>query len=304
MDKDKSCIRFLSFTNDKEDAEKEIKLKEAAARIEQAIAREKALGELIDYNEPSEGDVSIDPKNDTRSLYERLMEQKNKKKEALEESQKLSNLVTKLDEDDVSYLNEVAKNKREEEIKKRLEVYDVLEEKRRSDEKKMDVDEQKMKQFLIGGGLGNRSTSSLKSKLISKIKIKPKNKTSIDKNEVSDTISTGQGSSKECNKDKVEISFNSNSESKTNENIDKINDDILIKKANSDDDDRKERRDTESIEPQKCLCEPKRVMKCIGILPSSPQVKRKWKDSSDEDSDDSSNQLEGRLVPRIRGRKK
>lgn len=301
MDKEKSTIRFLSFSNDKEDAEKEAKLKEAAAKIELAIARDKAIGELVDYNEPNEGDVSIDLKNDTRSLYERLMEQKNKKKEALEESQKLSNIVTKLDEDDASYLNEVARNKREDEIKKRLEVYDALEEKRRLDEKKMDVDEQKMKQFLIGGGLGSKGTSSLKAKLAAKIKIKPKNKS--NQGEVSETIMTGQGSSTEQNRDEVEISSCSYCNQKTNQNSQKADNEESLKNRKSDDneqeEDKKKRREPDLTQQQRCFCKPKRIMKCIGILPSLPQVKRKHQDSSDEDSDDSSDHLEERLVPRI-----
>lgn len=173
-----SGMRFLSFANDKEDAEKEAKLKEAALRIEQAIERQKSVSELIDYKPPSEQE--IDPANDTRSLYERLLEQRNKKQEAFDESQKLSNLVTKLDEDEVDYFNDLAKKKREEETRKRLEVYDVLEEKKRNSGRKLIEEEKKLKQSYLG--LRPSSTTitkttannSLKSKLSARLKVKPK----------------------------------------------------------------------------------------------------------------------------------
>lgn len=164
-------FRFLSFVNEKEDAEKRAKLKEAAARIEQAIAKDKSLNELIDYKPTEE---SIDLANDTRSLYERLQEQKNKKKEALEESQKLSNLVTTLDEEDVSYLNEVARNKREEELKKRLEIHDALEEQKRLNEKKILDHEKKLKESLTFSKKSIHKTNMLKKLKVSSIKMKPK----------------------------------------------------------------------------------------------------------------------------------
>lgn len=174
----KQTIRFLSFSNTEEDAEKETKLREAAAKIEQAIAKEKALNELVDYHEPKTEEEPLDPANDTRPLYERLQEQKNKKQEAIEESQKLSNMITKLDEDDANYLNEVAKNRREEELKKRLEVYDAMEMKKRHDEQRVLEEEKKLKESLLGSGLNRHSgTSSInKSKLSLAIKVKPKPK--------------------------------------------------------------------------------------------------------------------------------
>lgn len=175
---DKQTIRFLNFSNTEEDAEKEAKLREAASKIEQAVARDKSLSELIDYHEPEPEEGSFDLTTDTRSLYERLQEQKNKKQEAFEESQKLSNMVTKLDEDDANYLNEVAKNKREEELKKRLEVYDAMETKKRVDEQRVLEEEKKLKKSLLDSGLNRRSSTSSvrKPKLSLAIKVRPKPK--------------------------------------------------------------------------------------------------------------------------------
>lgn len=177
---DKQAIRFLNFSNTEKDAEKTAKLKEAAAKIEQAIAREKAVSELIDYQEKEPEAEPFDPANDTRPLYERLQEQKNKKKEMIEESQKLSNMVTKLDEDDANYLSEVVKNKREEELKKRLEVYDAMETKKRLDEQRVLEEEKRLKESLLVSGL-NRRNGSLhnKSKLSLSIKVRPKPKPSL-----------------------------------------------------------------------------------------------------------------------------
>lgn len=176
---DKQTIRFLNFSNTEEDAEKAAKLKEAAAKIEEAIARQKAVSELIDYNEKEAEAEPFDPANDTRPLYERLQEQRNKKKEMIEESQKLSNMVTKLDEDDANYLNEVVKNKREEELKKRLEVYDAMETKKRLDEQRVLEEEKRLKESLLASGLNRRNNNTHnKSKLSLSIKVKPKPKPS------------------------------------------------------------------------------------------------------------------------------
>lgn len=171
-------IRFLSFTNDEEDAEKTLKLKEAAKKIEQAIANNKNSEELIDYVPPPEIEEQFDPAKDTRSLYERLQEQRDKKKEEIESCQKLSNLISKLDEDEASYLNDVAKNYRDEEAKKRLEAYDILEEKKRIEADKIEENEMKAKLSLISRTTKvDPKTSILKSHLLSKIRVKPKLKT-------------------------------------------------------------------------------------------------------------------------------
>lgn len=177
-------IRFLQFTNNKEDAEREARLKEAASSIEKAIKNDKNLNDLIDYQPPDE--AQFDPSQDVRPLHERLSEQKKKKLDEIEESQKMSNAISKLDEEDVQYLNEVAKSQREEEVKKRLEIYDLLEEKKRLDEKRLLEAEQKTKESLTNHThLAKKSASpstskgsqSLKAKLGNKIKVKPKLKT-------------------------------------------------------------------------------------------------------------------------------
>lgn len=164
-------IRFLAFTNNEEDAEKTAKLKEAAARLEKAIANDKNISELVDYV-PQDDDDQVDLANDTRSLYERLQEQKNKKKEEFEESQKLSNLVSGLDEDEVNYLNQIEEQKRELETRRKLEAYDILEAKKRLDS--MKEGQTKPKKSLLIPTSSNSNKSIFKSSLISKIKVKSK----------------------------------------------------------------------------------------------------------------------------------
>lgn len=308
---EKPSMRFLSFSNDKEDAEKEAKLKEAASKIEQAIAREKALGELIDYQVPAE-ENNVDASNDTRPLYERLLEQKNKKKEVFEESQKLSNFVTKLDEEDVNYLNQVAKNQHEEELKKRLEVYDVLETKKRLDEQKALDEERRKKEFLLGSTL-TRKSSPIKSRLSSMIKIKPKGKTTACEGaQGSEKGSKGpdqkaegkdlshEGSNKRLNEatpnDQPERAIKKQSVATPNDDVSSVKQEKQIKNHGDPDGHREDNHQ----EPRDCSC-PKDVMKCIGVLPSLPQDRSKIGSSDESDhSDDDFNQ---RLVPRV-GRKK
>lgn len=294
---EKTTMRFLSFANNKEDAEKEAKLREAALKIEQAISKQKALSELVDYV-PSAEKPETDPANDTRSLYDRLQEQKNKKKEALEESQKLSNLVTRLDEEDVSYLEEVARNKREKEIKKRLEVHDALESKKRLDEKKMLEEEKRLKESLIGSHSPAKK-SLAKTKLPLSIRMKPKGSTQsiaenseqklVDKDEPTEPSQSTQG-----NFDHKTSENNSKRESR-----DEDNNEMQPKRQRIDDvgrgPDKNNPFHSNDEEPE-CSCSPKNIMKCIGILPSLPIV-GKLDDSSD--SEGSNDDLEGRITLKI-----
>lgn len=293
-------MRFLSFCNDKEDAEKEAKLKEAALRIEEAIKKDKALDELVEYVPQPED--TIDLSNDTRPLYERLLEQKNKKQEAFEESHKLSNLVTKLDEDDASYLNEVARNKQEEELKKRLEVYDALEEKKRMKEKRDLDDEKKLKESLIGSKMVSNKSSPLKTKL-SFIKVKPKAKQTGESYEhaTSDFVSDQPSDSDRQTRSSAKRARQSDdgpNNSKTSS--DSKNAEVSKHqkrdegKEGSDDRDRKEKETNSQKEDVNCSCRTIDVMKCIGVLPSLPII-RAIHDSDSEDSDDGY----VRIVPKI-----
>lgn len=285
-----SSIRFLSFSNDKEDAEKVAKLKEAALKIEQAIAKEKSLNELIEYKQP-EGET-IDPLNDSRPLYERLLEQRNKKQEELEESHKLSNLVTKLDEEDAAYLNEVARSKNELEVRKRLEVYDALEEKKRFDAKRALEQESKLKSCLVDIK-SSGSSSAIKSKLSSMIKVKPRSKNNQN------VVDTGQSKSDQNHREPSESDCPTRSSAKrtnpdtTDDSSSKIprnSDNRRIQKdsINFDRDSNDPSRPPEGDEvasrhiEAECRCARKDVMQCIGILPSLPQVDE-FQDSSDSD---------------------
>lgn len=296
---EKPTMRFLSFANNIEDAEKEAKLKEAALKIEQAISKQKALGELIDYV-PTTEKLEIDLANDTRSLFDRLQEQKDKKREALEDSQKMSNLITRLDEEDVSYLEEVARNRREEEIKKRLEVYDALEGKKRLDERKILEEEKRLKESLIGShSLAKKSL--MKAKLSLSIKMKPKSNTQgpienseqklVDNDEPAKSSRSTQGNNRSDN----ESSANNSKRELRNED----NDQMRPKRQRLDDvgggPDKNNSFHSNDGEPE-CSCSPKNIMKCIGILPSLPIID-KFEDSSD--SNESNDDLEGRITLKI-----
>lgn len=293
-----TSIRFLSFADDKEDAEKAAKLKEAAQRIEQAIERQKSVSELIDYRPPPE-EGQIDPANDTRPLYERLLEQKNKKQEAFDESHKLSNLVTTLDEDEATYLNELAKSTREEEIRKRLEVHDILEERKRNSEQKIIEEERKLRESFLGKTFQptKSTTNSLKSKLSSLIKVKPKAQTTSLDNMVTRNQKRAEEKAK-----------NTEASSATNPN--KRQSDISPESLKQEQPDLKRHKSIvetshqESVkassnvhENHECTCSQRHdVMRCIGILPSLPLLD-KYPDSSD--SDNSDDNLNSRIVPRI-----
>lgn len=271
-------VRFLSFSNDKEDAEKEARLKEAAAKIEQAIAREKSLEELVDYVPPPEEDQQIDPANDLRPLYERLLEQQTKKKEALEESQKLSNFVSKLDEDDINHLNEVAKSKHEDEVRKRLQVFDVLEEQRQLNERKILDEERRRKESLLGltgdsKNSGSRSTK-LKSRLPLKLKMKPKTSEPPTKNQL-DTSNTERDSS------------DATTETTSESDRKRIKTDHLKTEASGS--------ISKAENQSDCDCNNLKIMKCIGVLPSLPIV---TKQPDEDDSDNSDDDLDARIVPK------
>jgi hypothetical protein len=302
---DKSTMRFLSFANEKEDAEKAAKLKEAAAKIEQAMEREKALSELVDYKEPT-GEHQIDPACDTRSLYERIQEQRNKKKEELEESKKLSNWVTRLDDDDVEYLNEVSKKKQEDELRRRLEIHDALEAKRRLEKQKMLDEERKVKEDL----LGKSYTTKTKSRLSSLVKIKAKMKSNESNNQATLTKTTDHTEAKSSDtkpsssdspdyKPPPSTPKSNPSQSPLREEAHKNRSDRIQGQAEENKQPNKSNQEQQAHEVAQCTC-PKDVMTSIGVLPSLPIVKETH-DSSDNNSDDD---LYGRLVPRSRKRRK
>lgn len=265
-----STIRFLSFNDDEEDAEKKVKLKEAASKIEQAIARDRSLNELIDYVPPLSCLIK-DPKDDTRPLYERLQEQKNKKQEALEESQKLSNLVTTLDADDANYLNELAKNKQEDELKKRLEVYDALEERKRIKEKLELDEEKKKKDHLLG--INSRSKLPPGTKLSRLIKIKPKMKTT-------ETSKPSSNSREETTSTVI------HKRQKTLNEVEPDKKKLL----------QEEKKLTNGEIISECNCNKSRVMSCIGVLPSLPIVERL---NDSDDSDKSNDDLNQEFISRV-----
>jgi hypothetical protein len=67
-------------------------------------------------------------KYDSRTLFERLKEQKDKKQEEFEESRKLKHLIRGLDNDEVSFLEQVDENKWKEEEQKMKEEDDAIRE--------------------------------------------------------------------------------------------------------------------------------------------------------------------------------
>lgn len=173
-----SKFRFLSFTNDDEEKEKTAKLREAARRIEQAIGREKNADELVEYD-PNDfiNDSNFDPKTDTRSLYDRLQEQREKKQEAYDESMKFSNQIACLDEDDIEYLEDLKKQKLEQETRKRLELLDRRREEIKLEAERKLAEEAKLKESLKRDKLGigiNKKSLIVKPSLLSKIRVKPK----------------------------------------------------------------------------------------------------------------------------------
>lgn len=280
-----SGVRFLSFANDREDAEKKARLEEAASKIEQAIAKEKSLAELVDYVPPPVSDETIDPINDTRPLYERLLEQQNKKKEALEESQKLSNCIARLDEDDIDHLNELSKQKREEEIQKRLQVYDLLEEQKARQEQKLLEEEKQRKESLLGFKK-NQDTSSASSTLRSKFSLKLKMKPKFNKEKAQENTLAKRKSSDETQNEEGASSNEKDSKKIKIEEAKHIgpSDD----RANNVSDD--------------CCCAEKGVTKCIGILPSLPIVTRQLDEDDEEDSDHSDDDLNDRILFKVRRR--
>lgn len=288
-------IKFLSFSNDKEDAEKEAKLKEAAAKIERAIARERTLNELVDYSVPESQDEIVNLEKDTRSLYERLQEQRNKKRESIEEAQKLSNFVAHLDEDDANYLNEVAKNRREEELRKRLEVQDALEAKKRLDEQKMLNDEKLIRASLMGNY--GKETKTLKSRFSSMIKVKPKAKGESDptgakdiNNRQSEFAPDASTSLKRSSGAVEQPGGQPPSKRSTNQ---RSKDDDLT----SHEDPSEDSKGNPDTQQRQCTCV-KNVTQVLGIMPASLIVKENPRDGDDSDQSDDDSVC--KLMPEVR----
>lgn len=295
-------MRFLSFSNDKEDAEKEAKLKEAAEKIEQAIARERSLNELVDCSVQADKEEPVNLENDTRSLYERLQEQRNKKKESIEEAQKLSNFVAQLDEDDANYLNEVAKNRREEELRKRLEVQDALEAKKRLDEQKMEDQERRMREALLGtsSGSGRDSKVSSKSRLSSMIKAKPKVRPKGEMNsdgakkEEEEAGKQPDSSPRSSEKRASDSPSQSNKRPTSNQRDERDS-------STSHEDDGKRGESLLGSQQEGCRCT-KNVMQTLGVMPSSLIVRENPKDS--DESDNSEEDTICKLLPMNRRKRR
>lgn len=289
---EKTTMRFLSFANNEEDAEKESKLKEAAAKIEEAMARQRALGELVDVKEEQLIDQEIDPSQDTRSLYERLQEQRDKKKESHEEAQKPSNWVTKLDDDDIEYLDEVARKKRDDELRRKLEIQDAFDAKKRLDEQKMLDEQRRMKESLLGKfNQTEKASSANKSRLSSLIKIKSRVKSRDLTAATKSDLPSTEGKSSRMGQS------SSASSSQPKESPSKIPNRSEAETCND-----KPADETGPAQTNSCSC-PKNVMTSIGILPSLPTIKD-CRNSSDKESDCSDDEIDGRLVPHRHKRRK
>lgn len=78
-------------------------------------------------------DVSTLPKVvDNRSLYEKLQEQKAAKEEAINEANKFSNLIRRLDNDEIDFLAGVHEQKEAEEARRRTERLEAIEDFRKA----------------------------------------------------------------------------------------------------------------------------------------------------------------------------
>lgn len=175
-----NTFRVLAFACDGDEKKETDQLREAARKIEAALSNANTSDELKEYNPNDFNDVNksdYDPTSDTRSLYERLAEQRNKKEEAHEESMKFANQIAWLDEDDVEYLNDLEKNKRQEEMRKKLEASERRKQEIKQEAERRRVEEMKLKETLKRDELGankNKTKPLVKPGLLGKIKIKAK----------------------------------------------------------------------------------------------------------------------------------
>ncbi|CAG8559033.1 82_t:CDS:2 [Acaulospora morrowiae] len=88
----------------------------------------KAAYERIGQKPPAKEEEVYDP----RTLYERLQEQKMKKEELFQEMTRFSNLIHRLDEDEIEFLVTLENEERVKELEKMKKVEEELEEFRRA----------------------------------------------------------------------------------------------------------------------------------------------------------------------------
>ncbi|CAG8497774.1 11740_t:CDS:2 [Acaulospora colombiana] len=88
----------------------------------------KAAYERIGQKPPAKEEEIYDP----RTLYERLQEQKTKKEELFQEMTRFSNLIHRLDEDEIDFLATLENEERDKELEKMKKVEEELEEFRRA----------------------------------------------------------------------------------------------------------------------------------------------------------------------------
>ncbi|XP_066588722.1 PSME3-interacting protein isoform X2 [Prorops nasuta] len=205
---------------------------------------------------------------DTRSLYERLQEQKNKNDAEYEEAHKLKNMIKGLDDDEVDFLDLVDRTKLEEERKKNLE-----EEKEMRDfkaavaslqEKSLD---ERLKQELkkpqtTSKAIGSGSIKNSQLKLLAGVVVKKPEKGNLKGNESRGTKRKQSSLDDSANKDFAE-----------EEKSENLNKSIAENSACEPDDTVKTRIIDSSYNSQTG------ALKCIGILPGLCS----YDDSSDSD---------------------
>lgn len=298
----KDSFKFLTFVDYKQDAEQLAKLKDAARKIEQAIAREKFVSELVDYvPAQDQAEQQLDPSS--LSLYERLEEVKKVKRDAIEESQKLTNYVASLDDEDVSYLNEVERVEREKKLSKRIELNDAIENiKKSSAPNSAEVAELKLKKELTESKLEDyhKKKSSIKERLATLLKVKPtKTKGSHPSDKETKNVNEAiSQASKSSDQHHMKTRSSTATAQDSSDMAPSTNEGQLSKRkreSTSEDEDNNKKRGKK--EDDECTPEVSKkpiqsqVMRCLGILPSCPIAFKGLSD--DSDSDTSKDELDG-----------
>ncbi|RIB05960.1 N-terminal domain of NEFA-interacting nuclear protein NIP30-domain-containing protein [Gigaspora rosea] len=98
------------------------------------------------YERLGEKPPEIEEEYDPRTLYEKLQEQKMKKEEAFQEMTRFSNLIHRLDEDEIDFLATLEHEQRGKEMEKMKKVEEELEEFRRAAAK---ADEEAVPKLII-----------------------------------------------------------------------------------------------------------------------------------------------------------
>jgi len=245
---------------------------------ELAEARKKRQEEWEKVRQPDQPLEAPEEQYDSRSLFDRLKEQKDKKDLEYEEAHKLKNLIRGLDDDEVDFLEIIDKAKLAAEKKKQLEENSELNEFR---QRVASLQEKSIDEKI------NAETALLKPKTITKMSQRPSQKSIlagvVRKRAASENTEETNGSTQKSPTVPEKIPKNSESSDDSEAQAKNINNDETLTKSNNSSSSSTTLINDVNLDGATSL--DNGALKCIGILPGIG----KYRESSDSENSTDTN---------------